>query len=192
MEFIRIFNRNNPWYPPFKTLYNATFPRDERRDLTTLLSKSRKDEVIMHAIIDNDQFIGLTIISRSSPFYIFDYLAIEPDKRHMGYGSTILKHLLNQYQNQPLLLEIEDPYVIHDQTTVCQKRHAFYLHNGLIDTHMQVNLYHVDYLILTNGYPITFADYVQSYTNAYGMVFTKMLNPIYRGTTTKETYETQR
>lgn len=78
----------------------------------------------MHAIIDNEQFVGLTIISRSSPFYIFDYLAIEPDKRHMGYGSAILKQLLNQYQNQPLLLEIEDPYVINDQTTVCQKRHA--------------------------------------------------------------------
>ena len=182
MEFLTIKDKQDLWFQPFATLYNHTFPRNERRSITQLLSKAKKDEVIINAVVKVNTFIGLTIISRSSPFYIFDYLAIDPTQRNKGYGSTIISHLLNQYLHQPLFLEIENPFV-SDGETIKQKRYTFYLKNGLTDTHRLVNLYHVDYLLLTNGYTITFNDYVQSYTNAYGVLFTKMLNPTYLGST---------
>ena len=185
MEFIRVNDKNNPWFNHIHTLYTQSFPILERRDMDTLLDKAKVDQVNIYAITKTNTFIGLTIFSKGDRFDIFDYLAIDPAHQHKGYGSTILKHVLTMYQNQPLFLEIEAPDPCASNADQRQKRYDFYIKNGFTDSHMLVNLYHVDYLILTNGVPISFDDYVHAYQTAYGKSFTQMLHPIYIGSTIK-------
>ncbi len=195
MEHVSILSKNDPWFDQLHQLYLKSFPLVERRDMDLMIKKAKEGLVKIDAWIKQDTFVGLTIVSKGNRFDLFDYLAIETDQQRKGYGSTILKKILNRYSNQGLFLEIEFPNPSSDQYILQTKRYAFYINNGLIDSHMVVNLYRVNYLILTNGPPISFDDYVHTYIHAYGLSFTQMLDPIYIGSTiTKKglNHETER
>ena len=64
MEFIRVNDKNNPWFNHIHTLYTQSFPILERRDMDTLLDKAKVDQVNIYAIVKTNTFIGLTIFSK--------------------------------------------------------------------------------------------------------------------------------
>ena len=186
MELIPITNKDHQWFKPLSTLYDQAFPSLERRDMDHVLMKIKEGLVFLYAAIESNTFIGLTMLSKGKRFDMMDYLAIDKPYRNHGYGSQVLQMVLTMYNNQPLFIEIEDPYQPTNDQAQKLRRYHFYINNGLTNSGLLVNLYHVDYLILTNGQPITYADYIDTYRYAYGPTFLSYLQPKYIGQT-KET-----
>lgn len=118
-------------YPKYKdkieNLYLNAFPVEERFPFWILNECSKENNSNLYAILDNNEFIGMSYIVKCDEAYYLMYLAVEPNLRNKKYGSKILSDLKEKYKT--LFLSIDEPT---DEMSV--RRKNFYLKNGFYDT----------------------------------------------------------
>ena len=79
----------------------------------------------------------------------------------------MLKLLNEKYADKRMILEIENPEVPSDNTPERIRRKGFYLRNGMVVMPFRVDLFGVEMLILTNGRPVTFDEYLSIFINVF-------------------------
>lgn len=174
MKFIPITDKTSLYYRQTKALYNQSFPILERKPFTDIMTKVKRRKMDLYALEDNNSYIGFIEVAHGNTWHLLDYFAIHPSLRSKGYGSYALKQLLDMYNDLNLVIEIERSISQDDQA---YKRRLFYLNNGCKTSNVFINLYHVDYELLTNNKPITFDEYIQCYCEAFGHHCLSYLKP---------------
>ena len=75
-------------------LYLTAFPKNERKSFTMMMDLMKKGLLdIVFFETDDQPFIGFAILAIHDQTMLVDYLAINPDYRGNGYGSTALEWL---------------------------------------------------------------------------------------------------
>ena len=116
-----------------KQLYETAFPEDEQipwKDLMCLVEEMPLD---FTAYYDGKEFVGFTIVYPRKSFNWFWYFAVREELRGKGYGQQILTLLLERYEGQSFVLDMESTTQVCDNLEERRKRQAFYLRNGFRD-----------------------------------------------------------
>lgn len=124
------------------------FPKNERRPLNKIIDLINHDLYIPYAFIFKNEIIGYAFFYGLNNIFICDYFGIVFKYRNKGYGSLFLKECLKLFKNQILYFEVEKPE--EPNLEIKNKRIQFYLKNELILNDIEMKLYYVDYVILSN------------------------------------------
>lgn len=125
-----IFERIGASHPLFEasfTLYEASFPPNERRTREDHLRALQDADFFPLGAVEDGKLLADMFLWETEDFCYLEHFAVQPSLRGHGTGSTILRQLLTQ--DKPLILEIEPP---DDEITCRRKR--FYERNGLRGT----------------------------------------------------------
>ncbi|MCR5361865.1 MAG: GNAT family N-acetyltransferase [Bacteroidales bacterium] len=119
-----------------KQLYETAFPEDEQipwNDLMRLIGEMSLD---FTAYYDGEEFIGFTIVYPRQTFNWYWYFAVREELRGNGYGQRILTRLIEKYEGQTCVLDMESPTQECENIGQRKRRHNFYLRNGFRDTNV--------------------------------------------------------
>ncbi len=119
-----------------KQLYETAFPEDEQIPWDDLMRLVGEMPLDFTAYFDGEAFIGFTIVYPRKSFNWFWYFAVSKELRGKGYGQQILTQLIERYEGQPFVLDMESTTQICDNLEERRKRQAFYLRNGFRDTNV--------------------------------------------------------
>ena len=113
-----------------KPLYEQSFPPEERRSASGLLSQGSHSDCHIIKIDHQNILAGFCIYWDFSEFRFVEHLATAVDLRGKGIGQSIIQRLLG-LGAEAVLLEVEPP-----SDTISQRRIAFYQRQGfvLLDT----------------------------------------------------------
>ena len=146
-------------------LYEEAFPEEERLPWKDLMCLTDAMPLDFTAYYDLETFVGLTIVLPRENYNWFWYFAVEEQLRGKGYGQKILTHIINQYMDKRLILDMESPRQECDNLDQRLRRTGFYLRNGFRDTEVEKTFEGITYTILMKGEG-TFT--VQDYDNIIG------------------------
>lgn len=134
LEIKDVFEKNFKDIDKVDRLNRAAFPDEERMDVEDLLDRKKIINVEFFAVYDNNEFIGFfnTMIFKNTAYVLF--LAVEEDKRSRGYGSEILKLILEKYKDYQVILDLEVQDETAENAEQRKSRKAFYLRNGYVET----------------------------------------------------------
>lgn len=160
-------------------LYLTAFPKNERKSFTMMMDLMKKgllDIVIFQT--DDQPFIGFAILAIHEQTMLVDYLAINPDYRGKGYGSTALEWLIKEYPYHKICLEIESTNVESDNPKERIGRKEFYLKNKLAMLPFEAEVFEVRFELLANNTAISPEEFVAIYHNVYGPHISKNVSII--------------
>lgn len=120
------------------------FPDDERKPLSIIASRYKKNQNICLVYLENDVIMGYGIFEFCNHCLLMDYFAILPEFRNRGKGTQFLKEM-KQYFNEWDALFVESECAFDE---VSQRRLNFYQNSDFFLSGIQVHLYHVDYEVL--------------------------------------------
>ena len=107
-----------------KHLFEHAFPSEERPPFSWLM---KLDKNQLFAVEDNHTFIGLvSTVEYQDLIYLF-FLAVKNCYRGHGYGSQILKDILNKYADKRVFLLAEDPNIPCSNQEERNNRIRFYI-----------------------------------------------------------------
>ena len=147
--------------PEIRSIYTdhvtRDFPPDERKPMDAIETAYARGEYQCFGAFEEDSLAAYAFFVRlrrkDETLYLFDYLAVLPEKRDQGVGSRFLQALMADALAAAdcVLLEVEHPdYAeIEDERALRLRRLAFYLRNGLTDTGVSARVYHVEFRILS-------------------------------------------
>ena len=98
-----------------------------------------------YAYYDGNDLIAYAFIAFDDDIALLDYFACI--YRNRGYGSLFINELKKIYEDKIMVVECEK---IIDNDVIQEKRLHFYLKNDFVLTDISLNLYYVDYVILSS------------------------------------------
>ena len=141
LKYVDYFKSNNK--DDSKRIYIESFPKSERFPFWMLKNCAKEENVVFDVIIDNDKVIGMEYLINYDNITYLMYLAIDEKQRHKGYGSKVLKDLIEKYKI--IILSIERPRKNLENS---ENRKNFYLRNGFNETNKFIVDSGVEYEIL--------------------------------------------
>jgi len=145
-------------YGKVKHLFEHAFPSEERPPFSMMLSL---DNNKLYAVEDHSEFVGLlSTVECEDLLYVF-FLAVKKKYRQRGYGSQILKDVLDNNSGKRIFLMAEDPDIECDNKNERDNRIRFYSHNGFSKTDVKVTEYGVKYVLLTSGEKVDKEDFLK-------------------------------
>ena len=174
MKTIRITAANAD--EKIKQLYETAFPEDEQipwDDLMRLVGEMPLDftayydgEVMEQQehnqaclnfaesrqnSTESQDFIGFTIVYPRKSFNWLWYFAVSKELRGKGYGQQILTKLIEGYEDQPFVLDMESTTQVCDNLEQRKQRRTFYLRNGFRDTNVYRTYNDITMTIMMRG-----------------------------------------
>ena len=174
MKTIRIAAANAD--EKIKQLYETAFPEDEQipwDDLIRLVGEMPLDftayydgEVMEQQehnqaclnfaesrqnSTESQDFIGFTIVYPRKSFNWLWYFAVSKELRGKGYGQQILTKLIERYEDQPFVLDMESTTQVCDNLEQRKQRRTFYLRNGFRDTNVYCTYNDITMTIMMRG-----------------------------------------
>ncbi len=137
----------------YRTYMREDFPLMELRPWFSIGRAWEREEYSAYGYYDEDRLIAYAAFYScgGDPHILMDYLAVVPDLRGRGIGSSFLAELLPAIPDiDGIFIEAESPDPEKDEETnaVREKRIDFYLANGAVTTGVGCHLFGVDYRIL--------------------------------------------
>ena len=127
------------------------FPPSELKSLGAILSMMKRGEYDVFCAQQSGEEAAYALLyhPKNGRVALLDYLAVEPDRRGKGVGTSLLRHLQEQYAPSAdvLLIECERPKAAPDEL-LARKRIRFYQKAGAQMTSVRVWLFGVEYSIL--------------------------------------------
>lgn len=153
---MKIINKKNEnEIKKIKNLYYSAFPKNELINFDIFFSKNDFKGKKFFAFFDQTIFVGFAIIITKLKISNILYLAIESELRGKGYGTQVLKNISNFYQNNRIVVDVEDP----DKTEINKderlKRIKFYLNAGFKLTNIKYFWEGEYYIIMVSNGDIT-------------------------------------
>ena len=174
MKTIRITAANAD--EKIKQLYETAFPEDEQipwDDLMRLVGEMPLDftayydgEVMEQQehnqaclnfaesrqnSTESQDFIGFTIVYPRKSFNWLWYFAVSKELRGKGYGQQILTKLIERYEDQPFVLDMESTTQVCDNLEQRKQRRTFYLRNDFKDTNVYRTYNDITMTIMMRG-----------------------------------------
>ncbi|MBQ9268810.1 MAG: hypothetical protein IJ206_04735 [Oscillospiraceae bacterium] len=139
-----------------KTYMKRDFPANELRPFRSIQALHAQSRYRGLGIFDGrDELLGYGFFAslrrEDGVHYLFDYLAIVPERRDTGIGTEFLLRLPREMPDAASILgEVENPNLESDpaEQTVKQRRLQFYLRSGVQDTGVLSRLFGVDYRVM--------------------------------------------
>lgn len=154
MRFFKIQSENDPVFQKILSLYNESFPENERKELRYLLKPNQSIGSIF-ALFENEEFIGFFCILDVFDLSHIIYLSIMQDKRNQGLGEKALNDFCALKKDMRVIVDIETETETAHDNPVRRKRKEFYLRNGFSETEVRY-LWHGDaFEILSKGGNVT-------------------------------------
>ena len=100
---------------------------------------------------ESQDFIGFTIVYPRKSFNWLWYFAVSKELRGKGYGKQILTKLIEGYEDQPFVLDMESTTQVCDNLEQRKRRRAFYLRNGFKDTNVYRTYNDITMTIMMRG-----------------------------------------
>jgi len=98
------------------TLYERSFPPEERRNLTAQPALMN-DGALRLGLFDNDvTYAGFIFYWQLSDFAFIEHFAIVPELRGSGIGSAVMR--LMEQQHPKIVLEVEPPHDLNAQRRI--------------------------------------------------------------------------
>lgn len=120
MEMHIITNPDHPQLAFIRTLYESTFPVQERRDWPQLLQLLQEPAMQLSVVTAHEEAIGFVIAWKLGSWYYVEHLAVDPAQRGKKYGEKVMQSILEAGHGR-VILEVER---VHD--TNSQRRINFY------------------------------------------------------------------
>ena len=101
-----IFERIGASHPLFEasfTLYEASFPPNERRTREDHLRALQDEDFFPLGAVEDGKLLADVFLWETEDFYYLEHFAVQPSLRGHGTGSTLLRQLLQR--EKPLILE---------------------------------------------------------------------------------------
>ena len=174
MKTIRITAANAD--EKIKQLYETAFPEDEQipwDDLMRLVGEMPLDftayydgevmeqrehnQACLNFVesrqnsTESQDFIGFTIVYPRKSFNWLWYFAVSKELRGKGYGQQILTKLIEGYEDQPFVLDMESTTQVCDNLEQRKQRRTFYLRNGFRDTNVYRTYNDITMTIMMRG-----------------------------------------
>ena len=146
----RIFEEDKEIFAEIKTLYDAAFPKNERKEIKYLLEKGQ-DVGEVYAFFDGEKFVGFTCLLSYHTICHVIYFAVAENLRDEGYGTKIIKAVCEAKKHKRVLVDIEMEEDDAPNEAQRVKRKEFYLRNGFKDTEITYRWEGEDYEILSYG-----------------------------------------
>ena len=164
MKLIRYKEGDKSTLGKFKELYNAAFPKEERKPFKLIEGMHRKGIVDMLKIEGNSgEFLGLAFTVKGDGLVLLDYFAVSEEYRCKGHGRAALELIKELYKGRPLLIEIEDPDAPSPNKSDRLRRLSFYRECQMEINPFCITLFGVDMITLSYGGPVSFEDYKNLY-----------------------------
>ncbi len=125
MYLERLSESNKSLFPKAFSLYEASFPREERRDSAEQARVLAKEDYHVDFIMDDGVFSGIMLYWETDSFIYLEHFTTLPELRNRGLGANALSLLMQK--GKTVLLEIEPP--VDDIT---KRRYGFYKRNGFL------------------------------------------------------------
>lgn len=135
----------------YKQYMVQDFPREELKPFSMIRKADARGEYECLGCYSGDDFCGYAYIVQLGNEYLLDYFAVRSDLRGMGFGSSILQMLRQQYPDaEAFLIESENPDLAADADALAvqQRRMQFYLRSGCLDTGVTACVFGVGYRVL--------------------------------------------
>lgn len=159
MEFLNILKEGKEYKEQVYALYETAFPKEEQKPISYMEKWAEEGKAELLAVVEEREFIGLVMNMFSSSAAVLDYFAISPEKRNGGYGGKAVRGLVERFQGQKYVFEIEKQDELAENAEDRKRRKAFYLRNGLKETGLFVHAYDTDFEILTPDGELIYKQY---------------------------------
>lgn len=177
MKFLNVLEEGKQYGEEVRQLYENSFPQLEKKPFSQMTELAKKGKMRILAILEEEKYVGLAICMEAGEIALLDYFAIRPDFQCFGYGGKAIRELLKRYTGKKFIFEIEIQDEHAQNAEDRKRRKAFYLRNGLKETGVFVNLYGVDFELITPDGSVTFEEYTKILTDVLGEETVKILNP---------------
>ena len=151
-----------------KALYKRAFPREERKPFSIIRRMQRLGKSDIWYFEDDGEFLGLATTINGEREVLIDYFAVAEKKRGLGYGTKMLRMLIERYDPRGVFLEIEIPYEDSKNYAERVRRKKFYLSAGLLEMGTRASLFGVDMELLGVRCQLSFDEYHSFYLENYG------------------------
>ena len=154
MLTVRKVTEGSPEFDRIVTLYERSFPENERRPLEPLLRDSTGSSDFLSFFSENT-FVGFAALLTLGDISHILYFAIEEHMRNSGFGSEALRCIHRLKAGCRILadLEAEDPGAANNDQR--KKRRRFYLLNGYTVSEVHYRWRQESYEIFVCGGDIT-------------------------------------
>ena len=156
------------------------FPDSELKPLSMLEELEERGINTIWGCFYQGALAGYYVLAREpgSKLILLDYLAVMPELRGNGCGSVIIKNLVEQLPEECyLFIESENPKGASSpqDRRIRERRVAFYQRCGAILSPLEVQLFGVDYAILTlsKGEPPSGKEQERAYRALYRQMLTE-------------------
>ncbi len=145
MNVIRLRTTDDQLFPVFERLYRISFPEYEQRTFTHHAKALTVENCFINCYQQQDgQFIGFVVYWEFAEYIYIEHYAISDNVRGQGYGTLLLRELVEQ-TDKIVVLEI-DPVI----DEISRKRLRFYLALGFVEN--RFNHVHPPYQPKFNGH----------------------------------------
>jgi GNAT superfamily N-acetyltransferase len=104
----QIVNTEDPYFGAFWSIYNESFPLNERRTSDQQIAIFKKAGYRIDLYLSGTQVIGFIASWEAKEFVFIEHFAIAPEFRSKGLGSAILNPFILSKTNL-VILEIDPP-----------------------------------------------------------------------------------
>ena len=140
----------------YAALLIPAFPEDELKPLRMIEQALGRGEYLCYGASHGDDVLAAAFFVRicreGRTLMLFDYFVVREDLRCRGLGSRFLQALIEGplKGEAAILLEVDEPSCAETpgEEEIRNRRLAFYLRNGLVDTGAMATVYGVTYRIL--------------------------------------------
>ena len=157
------------------------FPGNELKSLAMIEKLFREERYLCYGVREGADILAYAFFVQTEDLYMLDYFAVKKDLRGSGIGSGFLKELNSRCLREAacVLVEVDDPFFAgnDEEKTVCERRLAFYLGNGLLDTGARARTFEADFLILEfpKDKPLSQAEAGEFYSRIYRSLLPKQI-----------------
>lgn len=146
-------------YKMLKKLYLDSFPAEERAPFFMIMSKAKKGRAEMLTAHDGNEFVGFAyMVCYRDLAYLF-YLAVDKDKRGMGYGRKIVDAVKSRYRGRRIFLAREQIDKSAENYEQRVSRRNFYIRCGFKDLPCHIKEASVIYDVMGIGGRVSADEY---------------------------------
>lgn len=173
---VRPLQKQDPLMEDILRLYHDSFPDAERKPFSMIEEGVENGQMEAWIAQSGQQLAALAFVILGSPLHVLDYLAVHPDMRGQNVGSQVLHWLDEQYDSQPIVVEIETTKGSEDQDV--HRRKAFYLRNGFYDCGCDFDLFGVRMEMLSTDRPVNFREYYSVMKEYFGKDISRYIQTV--------------
>lgn len=157
------------------------FPANEVKPFFRIEKAFRGGRYLCYGARSDDDILAYAFFVRTEDMYLLDYYAVKKELRGSGIGSGFLRELGRSCFREAscVLLEVDDPAFAgsEEKKKICERRLAFYIRNGILDTGARARTFGANFLILEfpSGQPHSVAEAAALYSRIYRSTLPKLI-----------------